>query len=204
MKIRGFHLTDLKPGITVLLPAKNEEPRIANAIKQFKPYVDAVIVIEDGSSDQTFEIAKQLADKAIHLTMDLPEVHQSHLYNAGLKHVETTHILVADCDEIWDVGLLSLLKKAITDKPDVVCFRFPRLNLPDGKDFPDYQVRLVQTKWTIWKEDPHSIPYFRGKKTGSDEIIEWIADKMEGIETVDNFPILHLPRRTDGIRRPWW
>lgn len=197
-------MKQLKKGITVLLPAKNEEPRIESAIKQFKPYVDAIIVVEDESTDRTAEIAKKYADKVIELDSgSLPTIHQSHLYNTGLRHVETKWILTADCDEVWDAGFLENLKKLITEKPDVPCFRFPRLNLPDGKDFPDYQVRLVKTEWTYWKGDPHSAPYFRGKKKDSDEIFEVLLDQVEGTETLDNFPILHLPRRKD-IKRPWW
>lgn len=193
----------LKPGVTVILPAKNEEPRIAEAIKQFRPYVDFIIVVEDGSTDKTIEIAEEHADKVIQLnTKGLPKVHQSHAYNEGWKHVETEYILVADCDEKWDKGFLENMKKILAQKPEALCFRFIRLNLPDGKDYPDYQVRLVKTAWVIWKEDPHSKPCLRGKSE-ENRVIGTPLDNTAAVEEVLNAPILHLPRRKD-INRPWW
>jgi len=194
----------LKPGVTLLTPAKNEEPRIEKALKQFKPYVDYIIVVEDGSTDRTVEIAKKYADKVIQLDSEkLPKpTHQVEVYNEGLKHVETEWILTADCDEVWDKGFLENMKKIIAEKPEALCFRFPRCNLPDGKDYPDYQVRLVKTAWVVWKREPHIVPYMRAKKKGG-EIVETPLDATSGVETFDDYPIVHLPRRND-IRRPWW
>jgi len=45
-------------GITAILPALNEEVGIGSIILRAKQYVDRVIVIDDGSTDTTAEIAK--------------------------------------------------------------------------------------------------------------------------------------------------
>lgn len=195
----------LKPGVTLLVPAKDEEPRIGAFLKQFEPYMDAIIVVEDGSADRTVEIAEKYADKVIQLDpAKLPKpTHQVEVYNEGLKHVETEWILTADCDEIWDKGFLENLKRIIAERPKVVCFRFPRCNLPHGKDYPDYQTRLVKTIWVVWRHEPHITPYFRGKKTDSEEIVEYPMDRTTEVITLDNYPIIHLPRRKD-LQRPWW
>jgi len=45
--------------ITAVMPAYNEEKNIADVIKKTKKYVNEVIVIDDGSRDNTIEQAKQ-------------------------------------------------------------------------------------------------------------------------------------------------
>ena len=45
------------PSITALLPAYNEEISIGSVVLRTKQYADRVIVIDDGSSDRTVEVA---------------------------------------------------------------------------------------------------------------------------------------------------
>jgi glycosyltransferase involved in cell wall biosynthesis len=45
-------------GIAAILPAFNEEVSIGSVVLQTKRYVDRVIVVDDGSSDRTAEVAK--------------------------------------------------------------------------------------------------------------------------------------------------
>ena len=45
------------PAITALLPAHNEEISIGSVVLRARQYVDRVIVIDDGSSDRTAEVA---------------------------------------------------------------------------------------------------------------------------------------------------
>ena len=90
--------TDLS--VTVLIPAFNEEESITGtveAIRQFEPYVRAlqIIVINDGSSDRTGEIARTLPVTLLE--------HETNLgYGAGLKNglrnAKYDFILIADAD----------------------------------------------------------------------------------------------------------
>jgi glycosyltransferase involved in cell wall biosynthesis len=45
------------PKIVCIIPAFNERANIAQVIKDVKPFVDNIIVVDDGSDDQTAEIA---------------------------------------------------------------------------------------------------------------------------------------------------
>ena len=45
------------PGITALLPAYNEEVSIGSVVLHTRKFVDRVVVIDDGSSDRTSEVA---------------------------------------------------------------------------------------------------------------------------------------------------
>ena len=46
--------------ITIGLPAYNEEKNIASVITKLKKITDSIIVCDDGSSDMTSEISKNL------------------------------------------------------------------------------------------------------------------------------------------------
>ena len=42
-----------------VIPAYNEEKHLAEVIRKTKKYVDKIIVVDDGSKDNTYNIAKQ-------------------------------------------------------------------------------------------------------------------------------------------------
>jgi glycosyltransferase involved in cell wall biosynthesis len=42
----------------VLIPAYNEEARIAGAVRDARPFADAVVVVDDGSDDRTGDVAR--------------------------------------------------------------------------------------------------------------------------------------------------
>ncbi len=50
---------------TVVMPAYNEEKRIAGAIRNVRPYVDEVIVIDDASCDRTAEVAEKAGARVL-------------------------------------------------------------------------------------------------------------------------------------------
>lgn len=59
--------------VVALIPAYNEAATIAEVIACTKPFVDVVLVIDDGSSDETAKIAKESAAQVV-----------SHAMNRGL------------------------------------------------------------------------------------------------------------------------
>ena len=65
----------MKPFFSIVIPAYNEENRLPNTLEQLfrflekQPFASEIIVVENGSSDQTFEIAQQFANgqKNVHV-----------------------------------------------------------------------------------------------------------------------------------------
>jgi len=57
--------TSKKPKIIACIPAYNEEKYIAKVILQTKPYVDEILICNDGSTDMTEQIAKALGATVI-------------------------------------------------------------------------------------------------------------------------------------------
>jgi len=55
----------MKKRIVVCIPAYNEEKTIAKLIVDIKKYSDKIIVIDDGSTDYTSKIAKELGVELI-------------------------------------------------------------------------------------------------------------------------------------------
>lgn len=45
--------------VAAIIPAFNEEKRVGAVVSAAKPFVDTVVVVDDGSSDQTSEMAEQ-------------------------------------------------------------------------------------------------------------------------------------------------
>ncbi len=48
-----------KPRVVAVIPCYNTAPHIAEVVTKTLPYVDQVIVVDDGSTDDTIEIAKK-------------------------------------------------------------------------------------------------------------------------------------------------
>ena len=209
----GGKLLDEK--IAVIMPAKNEEPRIKEAILQFKGYVDEIIVIDDWSTDRTVEIAEKYADKVVRFPKKLNKLHQSKLYNFGKTLTDAEWILNPDCDERYSEAFLKKIRylTELSKEVGALAFRFPRLNLVTEeemaridasrltktevgwvKDYPDYQVRMVFREIVEWRGEPHCVPY--------SILHDKPIDKVSCF-TVNEHPIIHLPRRSD-IKRPWW
>jgi len=89
---------DKKPKIVACIPAYNEEKYIAKVILQAKPYVDEIIVCNDGSTDMTEEIAKALGATVINHPENMGKgAAIKALFKEALKH-EPDIIVCLDAD----------------------------------------------------------------------------------------------------------
>jgi glycosyltransferase involved in cell wall biosynthesis len=53
--------------VVVVVPAFNEEAHIARVVETMPPFVDAILVVDDGSKDRTGAVALEVGDKRVHL-----------------------------------------------------------------------------------------------------------------------------------------
>lgn len=59
----------MNPFLSIVIPAYNEENRLPNTLEQVfhflekQPFASEILVVENGSNDQTFEIAQKFADR---------------------------------------------------------------------------------------------------------------------------------------------
>jgi len=191
--------------VAAVILTLNEEPRIEACLKQFRPYVHYMLVLDGESTDKTAECARRIADRV--------EIHkfsgsfaEEKNYARTLVPKECGWILWADADEIWDTGFLANLQDTLeqANKDYVACFRFARVNLPGGINYPDFQARLfLNSRDILWKGDLHEIPYLTKENIPLDHAdVEKRQTKL-GVCTVHEYPIIHLPRRKD-LSRIWW
>jgi len=56
----------ISEGISVVIPARNEEPMIGTIIEQAMPYCDEVVVVDGHSKDKTTDIARSLGARVVY------------------------------------------------------------------------------------------------------------------------------------------
>ena len=122
------------PGISVFLPAHNEEGNIERVVEGFKTELPKltddyeIIVVDDGSSDQTGEIADRMASADHHIRV----VHHSENrgYGAavvsGINAANKPYVMLTDGDGQFDPADCALLATTLTDYDVVVGSRIKR------------------------------------------------------------------------------
>jgi (heptosyl)LPS beta-1,4-glucosyltransferase len=179
----------MKIGAIVL--TKDEEPRIEWCLRNIRPYLDWIVVLDGGSTDKTLEIATKYANLVV-VRVDMKDFDVIRNHARTFIPKDMDYILEVDADERFDPFLLRHLRRIISLSPHL-CYRFPRLN-PEMTDYPDYQVRLYKNTSDLeWKGSPHEVLCSKGEGKRADQI---------DCEAID-FPIIHLERRKD-ISRSWW
>lgn len=105
---------------SVIIPLYNKAPYIAKAIESVlgQTYCDfEVIVIDDGSTDQSLEVAKTFENKSITIVSQ-PNSGVSTARNNGVKIAKHPYICFLDADDWWHPTFLEEMKRLITDFPD--------------------------------------------------------------------------------------
>lgn len=105
---------------SVIIPLYNKAPYVAKAIESVlgQTYRDfEVIVIDDGSTDQSLEVAKTFENKSITI-ISQPNSGVSTARNNGVKIAKHPYICFLDADDWWHPTFLEEMKRLITDFPD--------------------------------------------------------------------------------------
>jgi len=127
--------------LSAIVIAKNEEPRIAKCLESLG-FCDEIIVIDNGSTDKTLEIAKR--HKA--LMIQVKETDFSSLRNVGKEKAKGIWILYVDADEI----VTPELKKEIQG---VISFSNPSLVNPQHATISAYYINrcnyYLGYKWPV-------------------------------------------------------
>jgi glycosyltransferase, group 2 family len=105
---------------SVIIPLYNKAPYVAKAIESVlgQTYRDfEVIVIDDGSTDQSLEVAKTFENKSITI-VSRPNSGVSTARNNGVKLAKYPYICFLDADDWWHPTFLEEMKRLITDFSD--------------------------------------------------------------------------------------
>ena len=171
--------------ITVGIPAFNEEKNIAIVIIKLKKIADNIIVCNDGSTDSTEEIAKELGAIVIN--------HEKNLgYGAGIKsiflkakEINSELLVTLDADGQHDINDISKIVKPIQEnKAEIVIgSRF----LEKSKNVPEYRkfgIKLI-TKVTNLSLSKSLTDSQSGFRAYSNKVLEKLnlSDTGMGIST---------------------
>jgi len=172
----------------------NEEDYIIDCINHLRPFVDYILVWDNNSTDNTVLFAEPLVNVVLRHKFSGSFAEER---NEATKHLpkSITYVLHVDADERFDPYFLKSMKQIILENNSYKGFQFPRINLPDGKNYPDFQVRLLKRDPDIeWRRELHEVPYSKSKNKPLAEV---------GVKTLEWYPILHLPRNYKK-QRSWW
>ena len=119
------------PKFSIIIPVYNVEKYIKKCLdsvfsQSYKDY--EVIVINDGSTDKSMDIAKEHNVKII----NQKNKGQSAARNNGIKHATGDYLIFLDSDDYWEKDLLKELNKSLKNKPDVIRFQINEV-YDDGK-----------------------------------------------------------------------
>ncbi|OXT07624.1 glycosyl transferase [Thermoanaerobacterium thermosaccharolyticum] len=133
--------------VSVLIPAFNESNRIVDTIRGIENIkeIDEIIVVNDGSTDDTADKAKKAGAKLVNIKNNSGK---GKALKEGLKYVKNDVVAFIDAD----VGLTSrevikLIEPVINGDADVTVARFPKVNVKSGfgfvKKLAKYGVKLL-------------------------------------------------------------
>ena len=145
--------------LSIIILAKNEEKRIEECLKSVHGWADEIIIVDDGSTDKTVEIASRFTQKIFKRTMDL----EGKQRNFGVDQSKNKWVMMLDCDE----RPTDELKKEIEDTlknglPDCVAYWVPQINflgdvqLKHG-GWSNPHIRLYQKEFVRWSEAKHDV-----------------------------------------------
>ncbi|WP_100404742.1 glycosyltransferase family 2 protein [Bacillus solitudinis] len=106
--------------ISIVIPAFNEEKSLSQTIQALRqlPYEKEIIVVNDGSSDKTGEIAEVTADFVLHVPSNNGK---GNALQVGWKKASADYILCIDADLEQSAGeAIHLIRPLFENKADVV------------------------------------------------------------------------------------
>ena len=151
--------------ISAVLNTINEEKNIDRALKSVK-WADEIIIVDDGSSDKTLEIAKKYT-KRIYKHKSAGYVEPAR--NFAISKAIGEWILLLDADEQIPTSLADKLKEIAQKMRGIGYVEIPRKNIIFGRWmkasmwWPDFHPRFFRKGKVVWKDEIHSKPQLLGE-----------------------------------------
>lgn len=125
--------------ITVIIPVYNGADSIKIAIESIDSNYAEIIIIDDGSTDDTFKVCKEYEKRYSNVVV----YHQENRGPAsareyGIKKATGKYIMFLDSDDYYEKGTIARMIDIIEkyNEPDLIRFRYKRV--PDGQIQNEY------------------------------------------------------------------
>ncbi|MBY7995854.1 glycosyltransferase family 2 protein [Vibrio fluvialis] len=144
-----------RPTLAVALIVKNEAQHLEACLETVHDWVDEIVVLDSGSSDNTEEIARRYTDK-FYVNSTWPGFGPQR--RLAQSYVESDYILWLDADERITPELKESVLKAVAANKANTLYQFARLSWVFGRYirhcgwYPDRVLRLYPTKLTQYNE----------------------------------------------------
>ncbi|HZI99053.1 MAG TPA: glycosyltransferase family 2 protein [Gemmatimonadaceae bacterium] len=179
--------------VTIVIAARNEAMNISACIESVR-WADEILVVEDGSSDNTVA----LAEKAGATVIANPFVTIGLQRNVAIERAKSKWILVIDADERASPALAQEVSKVIT-APRFDAYRVPRRNFFLGREVrhggwdSDKPIRLFRS----------SIRYNESRVHEHVEVSGEVGE-LESALTHEPYPTLHSWFEKLSRYSEWW
>ncbi len=140
-----------KPTLTAALIVKNEAESLGKCLASVAQWVDEIVVLDAGSSDETVNIAKSF-NARVFVNADWPGFGPQR--QLAQQYVQSDWILWLDADERVTPDLRDEIQQIMLTPPTDTIFAIPRLSWAFGKFirhsgwYPGYVLRLYPTQLT--------------------------------------------------------
>ena len=115
--------TEPRRCLSVIIPCYNEEGTIASliAMVQASPWVQEIIVVDDGSQDKSREILEAISDPQVRVIMHTVNQGKGAALRTGFSHATSEFVIVQDADLEYDPSEYPLVLEPLLDnRADVV------------------------------------------------------------------------------------
>ncbi len=142
----------VRPRISVVVPAYNYARFLTECVRSVLAQEDVdldVLIIDDASSDDTAEVALELARTDDRVKVIVHEQNKGHIdtFNEGLFAVDGTYVVLLDADDLLPVGSLARATALLEARPDVgFVSGWPVSFTGEPPDVPVGEVK----SWSIW------------------------------------------------------
>jgi dolichol-phosphate hexosyltransferase len=164
--------------VTIVIPCLNEEEGIQKVLNEVPSFVDEIIVVDNGSTDHTAEIARKMGARVI------SELHRGYgrAYKSGFAQATGDIIITLDGDHSYPVDALSYLIEA---------FMHCRVGFLSASRLPVLSESAMSTKHKIGNRILSfvmSILFFR-----------WINDSQSGMWVFRRNALERMNLTSDGM-----
>jgi glycosyltransferase involved in cell wall biosynthesis len=172
-----------EPRITLCIIARNEAANLPGCLDSVRGIVDAIVVVDTGSTDDTVRIAKEAGATVV----NFPWVDDfAAARNAALPYVRSGFILVLDADERLAPGAQEPLRAALLD-PLLDCGMLP---LHDAPSEDAHTEQALATPATLLPRLLRVTPDLQWRGRIHESVGAWIEQRRDRARLVAA-PILH-------------
>ena len=144
------------PTLSVAMIVKNEAQDLAKCLETVQGWVNEIIVLDSGSSDETVQIAESFGAK-VYVNSDWQGFGKQR--RLAQQYVTSDYVLWLDADERVTPELKQSILQAVEKDDKNTVYQVSRLSEVFGKQirhsgwYPDYVVRLYRTDFAQYGEE---------------------------------------------------